>query len=500
MLLATAGCGDAPASHSTVRLALTAEACSAYCVNAAGAELRTLDTGLPLGPPMEATCGGDIVFDGLPAGLQVTLGAWLSLDGDVKLRGESDTVTIPRDTIVDVSIALEAVAPPVLNAIVPDPVVLGAGATLEGAALGPAQGTFDADIDGAPIVVDTWSNDQLSVSLSADDQGETVGLTRCGVASNRLPWRLIDPAGFGETALSQPACAGQSRVSLSRLSPTAVALVTRCEDGDPGFVQRLDVDAGCLSTSAALRLDAAPTAAATDDAGRVWVALVDGTTVAVDLDGATTTHAIDASDDAVAALAVVGDEGFAVVGSPGRLARVDDDYPAVAGVSSGLDVRALAASTAGVFAVAEEDGEDAKLVFIGSGAPTEWRLLGCERPIAVASDRDGERAFISCDDDDGSHVLAFDVATTTPTPAPVDPAPTALSVEATGDVLWGASEQTLTGWAVGDATLAELVTWPDVTATPPVGLVSVARGLVTAGAGDDPLRRIAPYDREASCE
>lgn len=447
LLGAVAGCA-AGGGRGVARLALGAEAdavCVAHCAASVQAQISRLGDSLPLEPPQLVACGEDIVFDELPAGLQVIVEVdVVGVDGGTLLRGTSAPVTIVADGAVDVLVMLAPTDPPTIAAVAPDPVVPAADArvTITGSGFGQAQdGDSGVSLGASALPVVGWAAEAVSAEVLASQAG-ALSVRRCGVESAPYELRVVATAGPGAATVAQaPGCTGRAFVGAAREAGAddAVVVAARCDDAASGYLQRFRADLGCpLAGREVFALGRNPGALAVDG-GTAYVALTDEPAIArvdVGAGGASGDVALVGGGRALAVAARAG-LAFAIVDDGGATSLVAVETgvaEAVPGVDAGLELAALAWDSRRLLVTARA-GAGGKLVGVpvDGGAIVSWSLAGCAAPGALGAAAD-DRVVIACGGED--HALGvFDSGTGRLALLPLDEgaAPEAIAFDAVGD-------------------------------------------------------------------
>ncbi|MCA9516459.1 MAG: IPT/TIG domain-containing protein [Myxococcales bacterium] len=407
-LLASCSVGH---GRGVARLALSEGYCEDYCAAAVQAQIFRLGDSFPLEPAEVVDCGADIVFDELPAGLQVVVEVdVVGIDGDTLLRGTSDPVTIVADGVADVVVPLASTAPPTIDTVAPDPVLPSEGArvTISGSGFGAApDGDSGVSLGVAELAVEAWAPDAVSAAVPTSSS-DTSGLSvrRCGVPSAPFDLRVIaQPAPGAATVPQPPGCSGREFVGAavpdSDSDDVTVFVAARCDDAASGYLQRFQSDRGCpLGGNEVYPLGHSPGAVAvTQDTA--YVALTDVAAVARVAIGSGGAAGDVALGDGARATAVAARGGlaFAIVDDGGGSSLVSlagGEAVAVSGVDPGLGLVALAWDSRRLLVTARS-GANGKLVGVpvDGGVVASWSLVGCAAPGALATAVD-DRVVIAC--------------------------------------------------------------------------------------------------------
>jgi len=501
-----------------VRLALSAEACLAYCADIIQARLFRVGEPFPLGPARVVPCGEDVVFEALPAGHQVRVEVdVIAPDGAVLLRGESAATTIVADGLVDLSVALWPVASPVITAVGPDPLVRGeeGGAlVISGEGFGSEpEGDAGALLGADELAIAAWSPESVVATVDGDagGLGDGVVVRRCGVGSEPAALRVVAREGPGAAAMAQaPGCAGRRFVGLAREGDAAAIVAARCDDAAQGYVQRVrGDDASCpLVPGEAWSLGDSPAGLAVAG-GRAWILLEGVSAIArVDL-GAGAALPTVALPEGVRGVRVAAAPGAAFVigetlesGALTLLEVTEGGAAPVSGVEAGLELRELASGGDRLYLTGVAAGPLGKLIAVpfGGGPVTSWSLPGCDQPRAVAAVADGW-LLVACDD---PGLLAFAPDSGELRHLPLAPGIRldSLAPDALGDVALaldaGASAARL--FQRSEDALLELVAWTvgDAPAGPLIRLGAGHDFLVVTGGGGG-LGVWTPYREAGPC-
>lgn len=512
-------CGQGEAPLETVRLALDEALCADYCAATVQAQLfRSQTDPLGIGPPSDPVpCGEELVLGGVPSGSQVVVQAWVSDGLDNLLSGWSQPVVVASDTTVTAIVALEALAPPTIESLSPEPLILAAGdsdapLTLTGAGLGYGSGLAEVRLGEVPLPIDAWTDDTVEARVPAGTPGGPLSLTRCGVSAAELPQVRVLGPDPGVSTFGVGECPG-GRIAGVRAVPTTdrALLALACDTG--GLVLPVDLGEGaCAKALSGWPLDAPPLALAPTPA-ETWVVVDTGGAVEARrlslLDGDAFDAPIALSGTFVAAAAREG-ELFVVLEEAGetQLARV------AAGSSSALVVPGVApenlladlALTEDEVVVVAGGEEVAFLARVTSleGFPALQPLPGCTDPLAVTA---GERwALVGCGGASPA-VVAFPLdeaaGEMAAIPLPAGARPTALALDPTGDVgfAWDVGRGVLDAFHLPEALHAQ--SWDlglsgNADAAPIASFDGVARLVLGDGAATAAV--VTPYDPADPCE
>ena len=416
-----------PSGLGRVTVALAADVCAAYCLTALRVELYEYDAdGNPRlsGSPIQADCGeASIVFDGLGAGRRVYVAVrGYDLTSTALLAGQSADVTVVADASQDATVQLAAVAAPTITEASPDPVSVTASATLTltgtsfmnplgraGAALGATPTT--------PLPSTRWSDDTITVTLPADARGSEVTVTRCGIASQPFPVRLVGSALGTDRVPQAPGCSGRAAVAVASDAHGDLVAAFACDAG-PSYVQRFTTFAGgsglCpAAPDRAWDLPAAPRALAMAGTA-AWVAVASATDniVSLALDDAAAAVATPRATLAgsVTALAAATDATAVWALADGALVRVDGgEADTVDGIEADWTVTAIVGATGRAFAVATAGDGGGRLLAIPSAdaAVTTYSLSDCRAPVALDARADGTRVVVACGGVNATRLVAF---------------------------------------------------------------------------------------------
>ncbi len=511
-VLCVAGCGH-PSGSGRMRVALEAAAtvCDDYCVDTFAAQVFTEDGAASLGPEREVACGEDIVFLDLPAGARVRVRAWVGQGGARRLEGEGGPVTVAAGETTSVSVPLQALAPPVVVSVSPEPAWPGDTLTITGTGLGEGRGVHQVELDGRPLDVTSWSDGTVVASLHPDDDGGLLAVRDCGVPSSSFPVRvLVDTPG--RSSFSPLGCPGLALAGATAVSGTTdMVLAFACDDPALGYLQRYEpVD--CAPFGTPTRLGAGPAAvAASRGAPEVFVAmrdLPDLYRVPVPLpESPPEPFSRLPEDAAVSALAATITTLFALVpGTEARVWRVSlaapgDPQVAIADVTP----VAVAASPSRLFVAGLAAGGDPVLAILADDAPRiDVRLPGCAEPTAVAVATDGSRVAVACrGEGEAGAVVGLDVATLEVFVETLSVATNilAIAIDRTGDAA--------VGWDAGAGVLVAASLRPDRwhrawelggwTAGGPLVRYPSQDHFLTAGPSAGEVSVLSPYSTSSPC-
>lgn len=508
-------CTAPPPGPATVRLGLEAGVCADYCAETLRVSLKREGDPLGFGTPRTVPCGEELIIGELPAGhrLYATVEV-LGIAGTPLLVGESDVVTVAADTEVTVPVSLVPVVPPEVTAVSPDPVAPGADGvplTVSGTGFADPGGAFGVELDGVPLMLTeplTWTDDTVLAMLSSGETGAGLVVRRCGVASEPFAVRVVarDAPAMAAVALP-PSCAGRQVVALAAEGEGALAAIA-CDDAGLGYLQRLAPSGACpLGAAEYWPLGANPVAVTAVD-GHAWVAVEGGEVLRLGLEGQGRGGPPNAKPLAsgvatTALVAVPGPRVFAI-GDDGvetDLYEIDPETgvgTAVDGVD-GLALADLAADGERVYA-AGTTGAVGKLVKVRlDGGVSEDSLTDCANPVRVATGP-GRWVALACDEADGPRVVGVDPdASAVKTLAWSGGVPSAVALDAVGDVALSLADGGVELVAYSDDGAAELASWGEVGVGPALRLGSSHRFLTAAADGAD-LQVVAPYQEVPLCD
>ncbi len=383
-----AGCERAgmPAGLGSLQVTLSATACAQHCVDRVNAELYRDGESVPLGPTAGGACGDALIFPDLPAGHRIYVRVVVGAGDDARLVGLSESVTVVASAETSVSVALEPLAGPRLDALVP--AELEEDAT-ELELIGAGFGT-DPTVISTPAGAEVVAATDRSVRVLLPKGATSLTLSACG--------QDLGPIALPRTSAGQEAaepvtlsgCPGGSVVAAAALGPD-FAIAVRCASGG-----ELHTLAPCARTTVRLAtLEETPIAlAATDDA-----------VLYVTRRGPTRTHGdalvpLPWSDDAGAPLAVALAVDRALVAGERAVFRYADGAAAELFVQTGQEAPIDVAIAGLQDLVLLKQESKLTVLAVGPSASSRFPLGGCEQAggpgLALEEDAGGGAVLVGC--------------------------------------------------------------------------------------------------------
>lgn len=501
-----AGCAEEPAL-GTLRLGLgpaSADQCEAYCVESYSVQVRHADGLQPVKVPWTEPidCQDELIIEGLPAGAEFVAEAVLTQFSSHWWGGQGEVVTILAGQTTELSIPLDSLAPPVITALEPDPLVFaGEGSleiTIEGQLFRGGSGDSGVTVGGSDLAVTEWRDHLLTVDIPSGTPGGDVVVTSCGAWSATAPLRILAPE-IGTLSSLQPC----SSAAMSAVTPSATdgwIVGWRCDDTGDGRL--LELSAGCtLDRAGQLTVDTAPVAiAAAPDGASVWLALPDSTLSHVSLTtGDTLADGIPAGGSVLpGGLAFGGQTLFALVEQGGlgvlhRLAEGGTALELLEDVPPGRDVVAIAAGDGRVY-MAMAEGDNGHIGWASEAGDVEDEYLAaCGQPTSVAVS-DGAWAVLGCDT---GGVAGYATETGEDVWIPLAAAPTAVALDRVGDIAFAWVDGELV--ALSLPAEAELVRWPLAVAAETLSAAPGVDLLLLGGSDLGAPTLVTPYDTATPC-